>query len=131
MGRQTVGWQRLLGTGRLGKAWLSAELPDFEQGRRSQEVGLGPGLLGGRPLPPWPSEVQGGNWGPGLSLLHLLGVGSALLIWVPGRRNIYLDSSVLSVVTVALFLVKNEENGSTVFTKKCVPAPFPRLFINF
>ena len=35
------------------------------------------------------------------------------------------------MVTVALFLVKNEENGSAVFTKKRVPAPFPRLFINF
>lgn len=34
------------------------------------------------------------------------------------------------MVTVALFLVKNEENGSAVFTKKRVPAPFPRLFIN-
>jgi hypothetical protein len=34
------------------------------------------------------------------------------------------------VVTVALFLVKTEENGSAVFTKKRVSAPFPRLFIN-
>lgn len=34
------------------------------------------------------------------------------------------------MVTVALFLVKNEENGSAVFTKKHVPAPFLRLFIN-
>lgn len=35
------------------------------------------------------------------------------------------------MVTVALFLVKNEENGSAVFTKKRVPAPLPRLFISF
>ena len=35
------------------------------------------------------------------------------------------------MVTLALFLVKNEENGSAVFTKKRVPAPFLRLFINF
>lgn len=35
------------------------------------------------------------------------------------------------MVTVALFLVKNEENGSAVFTKKRVPTSFLRLFINF
>lgn len=55
----------------------------------------------------------------------------AFLIWALGGGSVYLDSPVLSVVTGALFLVKTEENGSAVFTKKCVPAPFPRLFINF
>lgn len=34
------------------------------------------------------------------------------------------------MATAALFLVKNEENGSAVFTKKHVPAPFLRLFIH-
>ena len=63
------------------------ELCGLEEGCRSPELSLGCGLPGGCPLPPWLSGAWGSNWGPGLSLPHLLGVDIAFLIWVPARRK--------------------------------------------
>ena len=63
---------------RANQAWPSPTTLSRAAGAESQAWGMGSQR---HPLPPWPSGVRGGNRGPGLSLLRLLGVDAAFLIW--------------------------------------------------